>query len=366
MSVPGEDLPRSPSGRVPQWVLDEAAQRARGGGAGTPQDVTWRAPDAPRVPGTIPRRPSPPATGPHGGVLPDVPYRPPARPDPAPPPPPRRSPRTRRVVPFLVSLLVASPFVLQTWRWVEAHPDLASAWQSLLASPEELRAAGGPLPGLGEADAPLGTPPDVDPAGGAHAFSETQVLDGAEVPVAWSACRPVHYVVNPDGAPDGFATAVAGVLAEVTAATGLQFVDGGTTDEPVTTEREAYQPERYGERWAPVLLGFADEAALPVLAGDVAGVGGPAWAAGADGVRVYVSGSVVLDAATLADPALPDGTPSWVATLRHEVGHVVGLDHVADPTQLMNPEISPGVTTFQAGDRAGLAALGRGVCAPDL
>lgn len=337
--VPADDLPRSPSGRVPRWVLDEAERRRT-------QAPTW-SPD-----GSWPPPPAPP------------PYAPPAAPQPW--PGEQRAPRNRRLVPLLVSLLVAAPLGLQVWRWVEAHPDLASIGESLLASPEELRGMAGPPPGLGEADTPIGAPPAVDPDGGAYAFSLTQAVGGAQVPVAWSPCRPIRYVVNPTGAPEGFAASVAGVLAEVTAATGLVFVDDGSTDEPVTSERDAYQPDRYGERWAPVLLGFADETTEPVLAGDVAGVGGPAWVSGADDVRVYVSGAVVLDTETLADPTLPDGTPPWLSTLRHEVAHVIGLDHVHDPSQLMNPEMSAAVTTFQAGDRAGLAALGQGVCAPDL
>lgn len=49
----------------------------------------------------------------------------------------------------------------------------------------------------------------------------------------------------------------------------------------------------------------------------------------------------------------------------HELAHVVGLDHVDDPTQLMNPE-GTGVTEFAAGDLAGLAVLGGGQCVPEL
>ncbi|MDX5317789.1 MAG: hypothetical protein LPK38_00260 [Actinomycetes bacterium] len=43
----------------------------------------------------------------------------------------------------------------------------------------------------------------------------------------------------------------------------------------------------------------------------------------------------------------------------------MGLDHVEDPTQLMNP-VTTTVTTFQDGDLTGLAALGQGACAPGL
>ncbi|WP_422677956.1 matrixin family metalloprotease [Blastococcus brunescens] len=48
----------------------------------------------------------------------------------------------------------------------------------------------------------------------------------------------------------------------------------------------------------------------------------------------------------------------------HEIGHLVGLDHVSDRTQLMYP--SAGHTLdFASGDLAGLAALGDGECMTD-
>jgi len=54
-----------------------------------------------------------------------------------------------------------------------------------------------------------------------------------------------------------------------------------------------------------------------------------------------------------------------VPVLRHELGHVVGLDHVGDRDQMMHPSSSD-VLTFQEGDLAGLAQLGEGACAPGL
>lgn len=50
----------------------------------------------------------------------------------------------------------------------------------------------------------------------------------------------------------------------------------------------------------------------------------------------------------------------------HEFGHLLGLAHVKDPTQLMNPVGVPGINDLQAGDLEGLAKLGRGSCAPGL
>ncbi len=45
----------------------------------------------------------------------------------------------------------------------------------------------------------------------------------------------------------------------------------------------------------------------------------------------------------------------------HELGHVVGLDHVDDPNELMYPMTSTRLD-FGPGDREGLALLGQVAC----
>ena len=66
----------------------------------------------------------------------------------------------------------------------------------------------------------------------------------------------------------------------------------------------------------------------------------------------------------LADPRL--GVPPAEAVVLHELGHVVGLDHVSDPSQLMTPVGRPDLLGYAAGDRTGLALLGGGECAPGV
>ncbi|MGH8894018.1 MAG: peptidase, partial [Actinomycetes bacterium] len=97
----------------------------------------------------------------------------------------------------------------------------------------------------------LGTPA-LAPAGhGGFTFLATRP-DGSAV--TFDPCRPVHFVVRPDHEPAGGRDLLLGALADVSAATGLQFVDDGATDEAPSEDRALYQPDRYGDRWAPVLV----------------------------------------------------------------------------------------------------------------
>jgi hypothetical protein len=219
-----------------------------------------------------------------------------------------------------------------------------------------------PTPGYEEAEARL-LPPVAGPDAAGYAVQQTQPEpEGSTVPVAWSPCRPVHLVVDPTGAPEGFADLVTVVAGEITAATGLVLTVDGTTTEAASAERPAYLPEQYGDRWAPVLVRFSDAATVPDLTGDVVGVAGTQTVHDRiAGVSFLVSGSVYLDATLLTDPGALEWYPE---VLRHEMAHLVGLDHVDDPAQLMYPTTT--VHGFQAGDLAGLALVGQGACAPGI
>ena len=214
-----------------------------------------------------------------------------------------------------------------------------------------------------EEDQPLGTPP-VAPGGGggAHKFLYTQP-DGS-TPVAYDPCQPIHYVVNWATAPtETGAELLDAAIANVSGATGLQFVSDGSTQELPSLDRDPVQVERYGDRWAPVLIAWSDPQQWPDLAGNVLGTAGSSWIESPEGDGLFVTGLVVLDGAEILDVARQtDDEALVVATLIHELGHLVGLDHVEDETQIMNPYVVPGVDHFAAGDLAGLAALGRGEC----
>ena len=75
-----------------------------------------------------------------------------------------------------------------------------------------------------------------------------------------------------------------------------------------------------------------------------------------------VTGSVVIDGADMAELMDgPNGPDAVRAVILHELGHLVGLDHVDDRDELMYPE-HIAQRTFGPGDRAGLAELGSGEC----
>ncbi len=226
-----------------------------------------------------------------------------------------------------------------------------------------LQGADAPPRGVEAGEAPLGTPPAV-PASTAYRLFESPVED--QEWVGYDPCRPLHYVVRPDNAPAGSEGLVQEAVAEVSAATGLRFVDDGATSEAPAEERDLYQPERYGKTWVPVLITWTSPEEIPALAGDIAGLGGSDYAHAPGQPLVFAGGQVQLDAEDAADTLrFPDGRTYVKATIMHELAHVVGLDHVDDPDELMNAE-NLGRTTFGQGDRAGLALLGTGSCAPGL
>ncbi len=224
---------------------------------------------------------------------------------------------------------------------------------------------------------PLGVPAAVTGDGGPHSFLQLQP-DGRTA-VAYDPCRPIHYVTRPGGPPEGNVL-VRESIAAVSAATGLRFVDDGTTEEGPSDSRSPYQPEVYGERWAPVLFTWSDPVESPRLgeispeapqanpaayAGSVA-VGLPESAA-ADPEMVFVTGSVTLDAEDLSRMAeSQDGRARARAVIQHEIAHLVGLGHVEDRSQLMYPTINSNITGFNDGDLEGLAVLGRGACFPQI
>jgi len=179
------------------------------------------------------------------------------------------------------------------------------------------------------------------------------------VPTRWNPCEPIRYVVNARLAPPGSIADVHEAVRRISASTGIAFEYEGVTDEEATIFREEFQPDRYGARWAPVLIAWADpdDSDIPFEDEDrvAAGVGVPVIPS----TRledVYVSGWVAIN----ADDPNPPGFSfpgQQGPVILHELGHLMGLGHVGTIGELMHPE-GGGVIDLGPGDREGLRQLG--------
>jgi hypothetical protein len=206
----------------------------------------------------------------------------------------------------------------------------------------------------GAANVTLG---DIDPRG----FRFRHVSEDTGAPVRYNPCAPIHYVINPRNAPPGGVDDVHTAVRMSSQATGLKFVYDGTTDEFFVHPRDSYQPDRYGERWAPILISWMSD--LPGLPNHEAGrrplgMGGSSFVPNADDALVYVSGAATFD--STAELRSGFGGRTWGQVILHELGHVFGLDHFEGGDSVMHPSLGLRAAAWGEGDRAGLWELGVG------
>jgi hypothetical protein len=178
-----------------------------------------------------------------------------------------------------------------------------------------------------------------------------------DIPVTYQSCQPIKYVVNSTLSVPGGQQFIDEAVGRISAATGLRFVNLGTTN---------LVPGRGRTPGATILIAWTTPTQVPELAGDTVGVGGSSSVRFRDSARrFYFSGEISLDTPDLADMLERNGPASVRAVVMHELGHVMGLDHVQDRHELMN-EHNVGMTDFGPGDLAGLALLGKGGCEGNL
>lgn len=182
----------------------------------------------------------------------------------------------------------------------------------------------------------------------------------------WQPCGPaITYRVNKEKAYEGAVADVKEAFARIRRATGLRFSYLGTTTK-LPTKLGTDQGD------ADILVMWATKAQYPQFKDDeVAGMGGTWYASGwveTDGKSVWKakSGAVWLNARF--NDLLPAGfgtgntegyRGSHGASILHELGHVMGLDHVSDSSQLMYLNGSDShLSRYEAGDLRGLARVG--------
>lgn len=172
-------------------------------------------------------------------------------------------------------------------------------------------------------------------------------------PVSYDPCSAIHYVVHVGNGPLNGVSLVKEAVQRVSAATGLTFVFDGMTD-TIPQEGDATSVD------TPLWIGWAnpDETDLWRQSNDIVGLGGSRVAHRLGGPEVYVTGFALLKPTEQLAPGFGYGETEGNVLL-HELGHVVGLDHVSDDREIMHDDVvhvQP--DGYGPGDLRGLWELG--------
>jgi Matrixin len=205
--------------------------------------------------------------------------------------------------------------------------------------------------------APRNARPKVD---GAFRFLE-RVGGG---PVRWNPCQTITYAVNAREASSPVQPDLKVALRRVTRATGIAFRSVGTTRASFfhTYLRMRYQGVIGRAELVLIWVDHDDyEAILRRLHDPRPSI---AFAKTMAGLRAnqdqYFGGIIVMDGDATARRGF-GFRYAHGAVLLHELGHIMGLDHVKDPDQLMysgrHPDFS--ISDFGVGDLEGLRRLGQ-------
>jgi hypothetical protein len=190
-------------------------------------------------------------------------------------------------------------------------------------------------------------------------YAFLQVDRSSGDPIRYDPCSPIRYVVNRSAAPEGAVADLERSIALFEEAMDADFAFEGFTDEAATPDRRIYQPDRYPrDEWAPILFSWVPPERLLQPNEQAVGAAGSAYVRNDRGNLVYVTGTVTFNSEARLLPGFELGD-SWGDVTLHELGHIVGLAHVNDSTQVMYPDVTGGEARLGAGDLAGLERLGR-------
>ncbi len=104
---------------------------------------------------------------------------------------------------------------------------------------------------------------------------------------------------------------------------------------------------------ADFAIAWAPPSVVPLLAGGTVGRGG----ASGSGGELY-DGQVAFDSTANMGRTPAERRHNWKIVVLHELGHAIGLGHVTDRRQIMDPGSYRITPQYAAGDLRGLAAVG--------
>ena len=175
----------------------------------------------------------------------------------------------------------------------------------------------------------------------------------------WRPCDSITYAVNTQRANRTQIDAMNRAIRQVENASGFDFVFLGDVNGSLNTDNiDANVP---GVGQAMAVIAFSDSTATPILDGSVIGIGGIGSGSGSNLVQDGSFAWIVRGGFALADINDVTEPGKITATFAHELGHLVGLNHVSAVKELMRPVLSD-QSDFGDGDRNGLYSIGKPQC----
>jgi hypothetical protein len=182
------------------------------------------------------------------------------------------------------------------------------------------------------------------PSSGPHTF--LYALSGGGY-ARWNPCSTLTYVVNYNGAPSFARGEVDRAVARVEAATGIDLVNMGDTN----AGNNGVPPNGID-----AVIAFVNNSENSSI-GNAAGLGGGSYYAPWNGRDAYVARGFVLINETINYSQGLSST-GLEGLLLHEIGHMMGLDHVGSTAEVMYPVMHNIPGGYGPGDQEGLWLLG--------
>ena len=170
-------------------------------------------------------------------------------------------------------------------------------------------------------------------------------------------CAPIHYTLNPAGSADPtFVSDAREAVNRISQASGVGFVYDGLSSEAPVVNRAAYQPRRYGKRWAPLLIAWTNDPFTLPADGTVPMTAHPICQP--DGGRsMYLSGQVALRSGAMLPGNFTSRT-AWGAVIMRGVVRALGIPYSSNPADITYLSLEPQQpVVWGPGDLAALRRL---------